>query len=138
MSYDWKSLRRSMMEKKASISTLQEIPAGYEDCFVRVALDLYQTDPNFSDDRSYWKLSEDNKNFVRMFPSDKGGAISDDEWSAIENGDVSQVTLMYDKTPVASFEAKECGFDKGSVLTFKRVLLKKARENPEAFKTLNK
>lgn len=125
---------KSTLVKEAGIA--RTVPcsvtrAENEDKFVKVGFDLYRTDPNFVDDREFWKISEDGQNFIRVFSEDEHSAPAVNETPWTVANDDSRIRLAYHGTTVATLPLDKFNVKSpNDLVNLQGLLINKASSNP--------
>jgi len=75
--------------------------AAHSDKFIKVSFDLYRTDPNYVDDREFWKISEDGEHFIRVFTEDVASPSQPNvtAWTVVN--DSTRLVLAYKGVTIA-------------------------------------
>jgi len=121
--------------KEATISTENVAERvskeAHADKFVKVAFDLYRADPNFIDDRVFWKISEDGESFVRVFTEEVSSPAQLNTTAWTVNSDLERLALAYKGTTVAVLPRDKFAVaTENDLVNLKGTLIRKASADP--------
>lgn len=120
--------------RTASINRLAYIDNAGK--FTKVAFDVFENNAN----GEIWKLEEDKEGrqwLIRDEAWSNQVASNKNEWNARVNAERDTVTITYNDKSLMNFAGEDYNFDKETVESFRRFILKKVESNTFKDKLLN-
>lgn len=121
--------------KKATVNprhvTEKVSVTAHSDKFIKVSFDLYRTDPNYVEDREFWKISEDGENFVRVFTEDVSSPAHTNvtAWTVVN--DSSRLALAYKGATIAVLPLDQFKISTANdLVNLRGTLIRKASTDP--------
>lgn len=123
--------------KERSLTKLASIPStmpvnGNEDKFIKISSNIYKPDPNFIDDREFWKISEtpEGKFFIRVFSNDsETPRVNTSNWKISVHEESESLVLSYKDKSLFTIKLASLDCDIKDALLAKTVLLHNMNSN---------
>jgi len=98
--------------------------------FLKVAYNLYKAEPNFYDDREFWKISDDGEHFMRVFNDTACITIASNDSGWTSHNDDENISLEYKGSVITSMHKSKFGdLSDEDVIAVRGTLIRKAAQD---------